>query len=114
MASVVHYAAYYNFSGDPSPKYDEVTVRGTERLLHALRDFEVDQFIFSSTMLVHAPCEPGERIDEDWPLVPKWDYPKSKVATEQVIFENRGAIKSVNFRIAGVYDDECHSIPLAN
>lgn len=114
IASVVHYAAYYDFSGDPSPKYDEVTVRGTERLLHALRDFEVDQFIFSSTMLVHAPCEPGERIDEDWPLDPKWDYPKSKIATEQVISKNRGPIKSVNLRIAGVYDDECHSIPLAN
>lgn len=65
-------------------------------------------------MLVHAPCEPGERIDEDWPLDPKWDYPKSKVATEQVISKNRCAIKSINLRIAGVYDDDCHSIPLAN
>lgn len=114
IASVVHFAAYYDFSGDPSPKYEEVTVRGTERLLLALQPFEVGQFIFSSTMLVHAPCEPGERIDEDWPLEPKWDYPKSKVATEKIISQRRGSIKTVNLRIAGVYDDECHSIPLAN
>src|SRR5207245_9929545 len=32
IASVIHLAAYYDFSGEPSPKYEDVTVRGTERL----------------------------------------------------------------------------------
>lgn len=114
IASVVHYAAYYDFSGESSPKYEEVTVRGTERLLNALRPFEVDQFIFSSTMLVHAPCEPDERIDEDWPLEPKWDYPKSKVETEKVIAESRRSMRAVSLRIAGVYDEQCNSVPLAH
>jgi nucleoside-diphosphate-sugar epimerase len=114
IASVVHLAAYYDFSGEPSPLYDEITVRGTGRLLHALRGFAVEQFVFSSTMLVHAPSAPGERINEDWPLDPKWDYPRSKVTTEELIRRERGAIHAVNLRIAGVYDDECHSIPLAN
>ncbi len=113
IASIIHLAAYYSFSGEPSPQYEQVTVRGTERLLHGLRDFEVEQFIFSSTMLVHAPCEPGERINEDWPLEPKWDYPKSKVATEQLILRERGDVPVVFLRIAGVYDDRCHSIPIA-
>jgi nucleoside-diphosphate-sugar epimerase len=114
IASVVHLAAYYDFSGEPSPLYDEITVRGTGRLLRALQAFDVDQFVFSSTMLVHAPCEPGERINEDWPLDPKWDYPRSKVAAEDLIRRERGKIRAVSLRIAGVYDDECHSIPLAN
>jgi len=114
IASVVHLAAYYNFSGEPSPKYEEVTVRGTERLLHGLQGFAVEQVIFSSTMLVHAPCEPGQRINEDWPLDPKWDYPKSKVETEELIRAERGDIRAVQLRIAGVYDDSCHSIPLAH
>ena len=114
IASVVHLAAYYDFAGEPSPLYEEVTVRGTERLLRGLREFEVEQFIFSSTMLVHAPCEPGQRINEDWPLEPKWDYPKSKVQTEQLILAERGATPVVMLRIAGVYDDDCHSIPIAN
>jgi nucleoside-diphosphate-sugar epimerase/uncharacterized membrane protein len=113
IASVIHLAAYYSFSGEPSPLYEQVTVRGTERLLHGLRDFEVEQFIFSSTMLVHAPCEPGESIDEDWPLRPKWDYPKSKVETEELILRERGVVPVVLMRIAGVYDDHCHSIPIA-
>jgi len=114
IASVIHLAAYYSFSGEPSPLYEQVTVRGTERLLHGLRDFEVEQFIFSSTMLVHAPCEPGERINEEWPLEPKWDYPKSKVATEELILRERGDAPVVFLRIAGVYDDGCHSIPIAH
>jgi nucleoside-diphosphate-sugar epimerase/uncharacterized membrane protein len=114
IASVIHLAAYYSFSGKPSPLYEEVTVRGTERLLRGLRDFEVEQFIFASTMLVHAPCEPGRRINEDSPLEPKWDYPQSKVRTEELILRERGNVPVVLMRIAGVYDDRCHSIPIAH
>lgn len=114
IASVIHLAAYYDFSGEPSPKYEEVTVRGTERLLRGLKNFRVEQFVFSSTMLVHARCEPEQRINEDWPLEPKWDYPRSKVKTEQLIRAERGDIPVVLLRIAGVYDDLCHSIPLSH
>ncbi|MDQ6892751.1 MAG: NAD(P)-dependent oxidoreductase [Acidobacteriota bacterium] len=114
IASVIHLAAYYDFSGEPSPKYEEVTVRGMQRLLRGLKDFEVGQFVFSSTMLVHAPCEPGQKINEEWPLDPKWDYPKSKVQTEELIRAERGDIPVVILRIAGVYDDRCHSIPFAH
>jgi nucleoside-diphosphate-sugar epimerase len=116
LASVVHLAAYYDFAGEPSPLYEQVTVRGTERLLRGLRDAfaAIEQFVFSSTMLVHAPCELGERIDEDWPIQPAWDYPRSKVETEAVIRRERGAIPAVLLRIAGVYTDRCDSIPLAH
>src|SRR5712692_968672 len=114
IACVIHLAAYYDFSGEPSPLYDEITVRGTGRLLRALKAFDVEQFVFSSTMLVHAPCEPGQRINEDWPLDPKWDYPKSKVKTEELIRSEHGEIPAMLLRIAGVYTDRCHSIPLAH
>ena len=43
-----------------------------------------------------------------------WAYPASKVRTEQLICDPRGAIPAGLLRIAGVYDDQCHSIPLAN
>ena len=113
IVSVIHLAAYYDFSGAPSPLYDEITVRGTERLLRMLQDFEVEQFIFSSTDLVYAPSAPGQRLNEDSPLQPKWPYPESKVKTEQVIHAERGKIPAVILRIAGVYNDLCDSIPLA-
>jgi hypothetical protein len=37
LASVIHLAAYFDLTGKPNPKYEEVTVRGTERLLEGLR-----------------------------------------------------------------------------
>ncbi len=114
IKSVIHLAAYYSFRDEHSDNYEKITVQGTRRLLQALQKFEVGQFIFSSTMLVHAPCQVDQVINEDWPLLPKWDYPKSKVRTEQVIHEERGNIPTVILRIAGVYDDRCHSIPIAN
>lgn len=114
IASLIHLAAYYDFSGDPSPLYEEVTVRGTERLLRELTNFHLEQFVFSSSMLVHAPCKKGERINEEWPLDPKWDYPMSKVRTEKLLQAQHGSIPVAILRIAGVYDDRCHSIPLAN
>jgi nucleoside-diphosphate-sugar epimerase len=91
-----------------------VTVKGTERLLKELKNFEVGQFIFSSTMLVHKPCEPGHPITEESPVEPKWDYPLSKVHTEKLIHELRGNMPTVIMRIAGVYDDKCHSIPISH
>src|SRR5215213_821296 len=99
IASVIHLAAYYDFSGAPSPLYDKVTLGGTRLLLRLLQDFDVEQFMFSSTILVQVPS--------------KWAYPKSKIETENVVHAERGDIPVVILRIAGVYDDLCHSIPLA-
>jgi nucleoside-diphosphate-sugar epimerase len=115
VSSVVHLAAYYDFSGQPSDLYDKVTVCGTKRLLTGLQrmGFLVEQFLFSSTMLVHAPVEPGQRINEDSPLKPTWPYPESKIRTESLLREEHGAIPIVLLRLAGVYDDHCHSIPIA-
>ncbi|CCA93150.1 vitamin K epoxide reductase [Novosphingobium sp. PP1Y] len=115
IAAVVHLAAYYDFIGKPSPRYDEVTVNGTGHLLRGLREgFMVERFIFSSTMLVHQPGEPGQFITEDWPLGPTWAYPESKVRTEALIRGERGDIPAAILRLAGVYDDVCHSPPLAH
>jgi nucleoside-diphosphate-sugar epimerase len=114
IASVVHLAAYYDFKGEPSNRYETITVRGTERLLRSLQSFRVEQFVFSSTMLVHRPASPGRKITEDSPIDATWDYPASKVRTEELIRAERGPIPAVMLRIAGVYDDVCHSIPLAH
>ena len=77
IASVIHLAAYYDTTGEDNPKYDQVTVQGTRRLLNQLHAFKTEQFVFSSTMLVHAPSpEKGVKINEDSPLDPPWAYPR--------------------------------------
>ena len=104
IASVVHLAAYFDFTGEDNPLYQSVNVDGTQHLLRALQGFEVAQFLYPSTMLVHAPCRPGERIDEAQPMAPAWAYPRSKAAAEAVVQAERGQIPSVILRLAGVYD----------
>lgn len=114
VASVIHLAAYYDFGGEPSDLYEKVTVRGTENFLKALQSFDVEQFVFSSTNLVYQPTEPGETINEDWPLDPSWEYPESKVKTEEILHEQHGKIPIVILRLAGVYNEEGNSIPLTH
>lgn len=114
VASVVHLAAYYSFDQKHSDLYDKVTVEGTRRLVEALKGYEVEQFIFSSTMLVHAPTKPGIPITEESLVQPNWDYPASKVKVEKLVHENHGKMSTVMLRISGVYDDHCHSIPISH
>jgi len=113
IASVFHLAAYYDFSGEPSPLYHELTVEGTRRLLRELQGFRVQQFAFSSTLLAMKPSEDDEPVDASSPLEAEWDYPRSKLDAEKVIEEERGNIHTVILRIAGVYDEGCHSLPVA-
>lgn len=115
VASLVHLAAYYDFAGRDSPLYEEVTIEGTERLLGEMQRLQLDQVVFSSTMLVHQPTRPGEPIDEDQPVEATWPYPESKVETEDIVGEETGpGTKSVIMRLAGIYDEDGHSPPITN
>jgi nucleoside-diphosphate-sugar epimerase len=115
IASVIHLAAYYDFSGEPSEMYRKLTVEGTFRLLKKLQEFQIEQFVFSSSLLVMEPVEEeDERLTEFSPLEDEpWAYPRSKIEAEQLIRQERGKIPTVILRIAGVYDEDCHSIPIA-
>ncbi len=115
LHSVVHLVAYYSFSGEEDDRYQAITVDGTQSLLIELKkNFTVEQFIFSSTMLVYDPVTPGDKIRDHSPLNPSWPYPKSKVDTEKILKEIHAEIPIVNFRIAGVYNDFCHSPTISN
>ncbi|MER9233427.1 NAD-dependent epimerase/dehydratase family protein [Mesorhizobium sp. M0622] len=114
IASVIHLAAYYDTTGEDNPKYGAVTVEGTRRLLNALRGLETEQFVFSSTLLVHAPSPAkGAKIDEESPIDPAWAYPRSKAETETLILKEHGDIKIAILRLAGVYDEDCHAAFIA-
>lgn len=113
VASVVHLAAYYDFSGEPSPLYEELTVEGTRRLVRELKRLEVAQLIFSSSLLVMEPTEKdAPPLDESSALQAEWDYPRSKIEAEAVLMREHGPIPTVILRLAGVYDGEGHSVPI--
>lgn len=104
IASVVHLVAYFDFTNEDNPLYESINVEGTRSLLRGLQGFEIEQFVYASSMLVHAPCRPGEHIDESQPIAPGWAYPKSKARAEEVLRRDHGTIPYVNLRLAGVYD----------
>lgn len=114
LASVVHLAAYYDFSGEPSPMYDKLTVQGTRRLITGLQAFEkVEQLIFSSSLLAMKPVEEtDQKLTEESPTQGEWDYPRSKIEAERVLEEHQGRVPVVVLRVAGVYDEQGHSPPL--
>jgi nucleoside-diphosphate-sugar epimerase/uncharacterized membrane protein len=114
IASVIHLAAYFDLTGKPNSLYDEITVHGTEKLLRALQSFEVEQFVFGSSMLAHKAGRPGDLITEDSPLESDLPYRASKIEAERLIHEQRGPIPVVYLRPAGVYDDLCHNAFLGN
>ena len=105
IASVIHLAAYFDFTGEEHPLYEKVNVEGTRNLLRALQRLDVAQFVYSGTMLVHRPAVPGNPIDEQAPIEPKWAYPKSKARAEAVIREEHGSIPYVLLHLAGLYDE---------
>lgn len=115
VASVIHLAAYYDFAGEPSPLYTTLTVEGTRRLLRELKKFQaVEQFVFTSTLLVMEPAEEEDEVlTEKSPLEDEpWDYPRSKIEAEAVIREEHDGIPAVVLRIAGVYNEAGNSIPI--
>ena len=113
ITSVIHLASHGELFEDPNQAHEDFAVHETDRLLHDLQRFRVEQFVFSSTIFVYAPTVPGRPINEASPLAPKWDSLKSKINTGRLIRERRGDMQTAVLRIAGVYDDQCHSIPLA-
>ena len=113
IASVIHLAAYYSFDSKDSPAYDTINVEGTRHFLEELHRFEVEQLIFSSSDLIYKPSEPGVKIHEDCPVAPNWGYPESKVQTEALIREQNREIPVVFLRLAGIYNEDGHSIPIS-
>lgn len=105
ITAVIHLAAYFDFTGEDHPLYDQLNVEGTRRLLESLQAFSVERFIYSGTMLVHEPGEPGHPIAESAPLNPKWVYPQSKARAEEAIREAHGDIPYTLLHLAGVYDE---------
>ncbi|WAJ70407.1 NAD-dependent epimerase/dehydratase family protein [Catenovulum adriaticum] len=106
IAAVVHLAAYFDFTGKPNPMYQKVNVDGTRNLIEGLKEFEVERFIYSSTMLVHQAGVPGQKVNEKTPIDPQWEYPISKAKAEEVVVENCKDMPYSLVRLAGLYDDK--------
>jgi nucleoside-diphosphate-sugar epimerase len=114
IASIIHLASYCNVQDGVWEMYEKINLHGSETLLSLANMYDTEQFLFLSTMFVHAPCLLNEEISEDWPLCMSWEFPKSKVFAEEVLRRYHGKTPLVLLRAADCYDEECHSILLAS
>ncbi len=105
IVSVIHLAAYFDFTGEENPLYEELNVQGTANFLDLLQDFTVEHFFYASTMLVHEAGVPGQKINEDTPIAPSWAYPQSKANAETAVRDHHGHIPYSLLRLAGLYDE---------
>ncbi|MFN0065175.1 MAG: NAD-dependent epimerase/dehydratase family protein [Chlamydiales bacterium] len=113
IIAIIHLAAFYSFAGKNLELYDKITVNGTRRILEEAEKFETEQFIFTSTMLVHDPSRRGMIQNEEAHIEGKWHYPASKVRTEHMIEKIQSPIPTVILRIGGCYDDTCNCVPVS-
>jgi UDP-glucose 4-epimerase len=123
----MHFAAfcYVGESATEPAKYYENNIANTLTLLEAMRQKEIDKFIFSSSCSIYG--EPVEvPITEDHPKNPINPYGRTKLVVEQMLqdFESAYGLKTMSlryFNAAGAdpdgelgedHDPETHLIPL--
>lgn len=114
VASVVHLASNFSANFGNWQLDDNVTVKGTENLINAALTFQTEQFLFVSSLYVYVPCEPGQKINEHWPVGPTWEFPRAKLLAEEILQKNHDKIPLVILRRGCTYDTLCHSMPLSH
>ena len=113
IASILHLADHFDSSGRPNTLDRELTIEGTRKLFDHLRSFDVEQFVYPSTILVMQAAENGSPLTEESELDADWTYPKTQRIAESVVERNSDGIHTVVVRLASVYDEGCRCLPLA-
>jgi nucleoside-diphosphate-sugar epimerase len=115
LASVLHLAAYAEFSGEPCPLPCAFVVDGTRWLLQGLQRFSVEQSLFAGSLFVmHPVTDPHAVLTETSPTAAMWDYLQWQLEAESAVQHNSGRIPTVMLRIANVYNEDCHAPLLAH
>lgn len=112
VASLVHLAAYFDFTGELHPEYWMTNVRGLRSVLDAARQLELEQLVFASSLAACPFPSPGEAITESTPPEGEHLYARTKKAGEEMLAEYRDAFPSVVVRFAAMFSDWCEYPPL--
>lgn len=111
-AAVVHFAAYYDFTGEDHPEYERTNVGATRILLEQSLQLRLERFVFASSVAACDFNEPGRPITEATPPDGTHPYSRSKAAAERMLREFAGRVPSCAIRFGAVYSDWCEYPPL--
>jgi nucleoside-diphosphate-sugar epimerase len=113
IAGLINLAAFYSFSNKPSVHYQRL-LRGLPSLAEQFVRLRTEDacFIQASSMACLEPLPLGMLLNNQSPSVARWEYPKFKRDSEEIL---RSALKFehyVELVLAAVYSDFCELVPL--
>lgn len=110
--TVIHLAAYYNFTNDNHAEYRRVNVDGTRHVVDAAIRLGARQFVFASSVAACAGSRPEGPINERTPPDAEHIYARTKAAGEALLRERRDELHSVIIRFGALFSDWCEYPPL--
>ncbi|MBN2708963.1 MAG: NAD(P)-dependent oxidoreductase [Calditrichaceae bacterium] len=109
---LIHLAAYYDFTGEDKPQYQNTNVDGTRNVLNLSKELNLRLFIFVSSTAASDFPGPGQYLNEDSPPDSDFNYARSKRLGEKMMEENASQIPNCIVRFGAVYSDWCEYPPL--
>ncbi len=109
---VIHLAAYYDFSGEPSPEYLRTNVVGLRNLLEVCKAFRPTRFVFASSVAASAFPPNGSVLTELSPADGDHFYAITKRRGEQMVREYQAEFPAAVVRLGAMFSDWCEYPPL--
>lgn len=110
--TLVHLAAYYDFTGEAHPEYQRTNVDGTRNVLQAARGSDIDSFVFASSVAACSFPRPEGPVSEATPTDGAHVYAWSKREGEALVRDAAGMLPSSIARFGAIYSDWCEYPPL--
>lgn len=109
---VLHFAAYYDFTGEENPEYQRTNVYGLSNVLELCRELAPQRFVFASSL---AACElPGEGqcLTEESEPDGTHVYARSKAQGEALVRAAQAHFPTCIVRLGCLFSDFCEYPPL--
>ena len=110
--SVIHLAAYYDFTGLEHPEYARTNVTGLRNVLDLCTGLALRRFIFASSLAACRFPPDGRALTESSPPDGEHVYARSKRIGEEMLNEYQHAFPCVTVRLAALFSDWCEYPPL--
>ncbi|MBN1356203.1 NAD(P)-dependent oxidoreductase [bacterium] len=110
--SVVHFAAYYDFTGEEHPDYYRSNVNGLRNILKVTKILHPKRFIFSSSVAACSFPKKGHYIDETSPPDGSHIYAVTKALGESLVSEFSDFVPTSIVRLPALFSDWCEYPPL--
>lgn len=113
ISGLINLAAFYSFSNKPSVHYQRL-LSGLPYLAQEFSRLKTGTacFIQASSMACLEPLPPGMLLNNESPSVARWEYPKFKRDSEEILRSVLKCERYVELVLAAVYSEFCELVPL--